>query len=107
MALTINEPKEITLLDGSTITVRPLKISTLRTFTKKFEELETVAEDNEKSIDVLIGCVAIALQQFKPELAADAKALEELLDLPTVYQIIKEASGYDLAGFSALIGGNE
>jgi hypothetical protein len=33
------------------------------------------------------------MQQYKPELAEDVKALEDLLDLPTVYRIVEEASG--------------
>jgi len=33
------------------------------------------------------------MQQFKPELAGDVKVLEDLLDLPTVYKIVEEASG--------------
>lgn len=96
MTTTINEAKEITLFDGSTINVRPLKVSLLRDFMKKFEELGPVAEDNEKSMDVLMGCVQIAMRQYNAELAADIKALEDNLDLPTVYAIVEEASGIKL-----------
>jgi len=67
MATTINEPKEITLPDGTVIAVRPLKISMLREFMKTFTSIEEVAED--------------------------AAKLEDILDLPTVYRIIEEASG--------------
>lgn len=93
MAVTINEPKEIALPDGTVISVRPLKISILREFMKTFTSIEEVAEDNDKSMDLLIECVRIAMRQYKPELAEDAAKLEEILDLPTVYQIIEEASG--------------
>jgi len=93
MATTINEAKEITLLDGTVIAVRPLKISLLRDFMKSFEKISGVADDNEKSMDLLLECVVIALKQYKPELAEDPKKLEELLDLPTVYKIVEEASG--------------
>ena len=93
MATTINEAKEITLLDGTVISVRPLKISLLRDFMKSFEKISGVADDNEKSMDLLLECVVIALKQYKPELAEDPKKLEELLDLPTVYKIVEEASG--------------
>lgn len=93
MAVTVNESKTITLLDGQTIEVRPLKISLLRPFLKKFQAIQDVAEDNDQSMDLLLECVQIAMQQFKPELAADLAALEELLDLPTVYRIVEEASG--------------
>jgi hypothetical protein len=93
MATTVNEEKKVTLLDGQEIQIRPLKISLLRPFLKKFQEIQDVAEDNEKSMNLLIECVQIAMQQFKPELAEDVKVLEDLLDLPTVYKIVEEASG--------------
>lgn len=93
MTTKVNEEKTIKLFDGTEITIRPLKVSLLRPFLKKFDALQEVAEDNEKSIDVLLECVQIALQQYKPELAGDIKALEELLDLPTMYAIVQEASG--------------
>jgi inhibitor of KinA sporulation pathway (predicted exonuclease) len=93
---TINEEKKITLIDGTEIAVRPLKISLLRDFMKKFDAISKVAEDNDKSMNLLMECVQIALKQYKPELATDLKALEELLDLPTVYLIVEEASGIKL-----------
>jgi hypothetical protein len=93
MAITVSEEKTIKLLDGQEITIRPLKVSLLRPFLKKFQAIQDVAEDNEKSMDLLLECVQIAMQQFKPELAEDIKALEEVLDLPTVYKIVEEASG--------------
>ena len=60
---------------------------------KKFEELTAVAQDNEKSMDVLVECVKIAMQQYKPELLEKEVKLEEILDLPTVYKIVEAASG--------------
>lgn len=96
MATTVKEEKELTLIDGTKITVRPLKISLLRPFMKKFEGITEVAADNDKSMNLLMECVAIAMQQYNPELAEDPKALEENMDLPTVYKIIEEASGVNL-----------
>jgi inhibitor of KinA sporulation pathway (predicted exonuclease) len=104
MATTINETKEITLIDGTTISVRPLKISLLRPFMKKFEGIAAVAEDNDKSMSILMECVQIAMQQYKPDLADDLAKLEENLDLPTVYKIVEEASGVKLGDPSALLG---
>ncbi len=97
MATTINEEKEVVLIDGTKIAVRPLKISLLRQFLKKFDEVAQVAEDNDKSMDVLLQCVQIAMKQYKPEISEDLSALEEVLDLPTVYKIIEEASGINLS----------
>lgn len=98
MTTTINEAKTVKLLDGTEIELRPLKISLLRPFMDKFAKISEVAEDNDKSITALLECVQIALQQFKPELATDIKALEDNIDLPTVYAIVEEASGYALGG---------
>lgn len=90
------EEKTIKLMDGTEIKVRPLKISLLRPFMKKFEGIAEVADDNDKSMSILMDCVQIAMKQYKPDLAEDLKALEEVLDLPTVYKIVEEASGVKL-----------
>ena len=47
-------------------------------------------------------CVQIAMQQYKPELADDKEALEENLDLPTVYKIVEEASGIRISESAVL-----
>lgn len=96
MTITVNEEKTIKLIDGTEIKVRPLKISLLRSFMSKFAEIAKVADDNDKAMDVLMSCVQIAMKQYKPELAEDLAALEESLDLPTVYKIVEEASGINL-----------
>jgi hypothetical protein len=69
---------------------------------KKFEGVAAVAEDNEKSMNILMECIQIAMKQYKPELAEDLAALEENMDLPTVYQIIEEASGVKLSDAALL-----
>lgn len=99
---TVHQAKTVTLMDGTEISVRPLKISLLRSFMVKFTELSEVADDNEKSMDVLMECVAIAMKQYKPELAENKEALEELFDLPTVYEIVEEASGIKLGDVAML-----
>ena len=95
-ANTAKDETTVVLMDGTKIVARPLKISLLRPFMKKFGEVDAVSQDNEKSMDVLVQCVQIALQQYKPELAEDKAALEEILDLPTVYKIVEVASGLNI-----------
>jgi len=102
MAVTEHTEETVKLIDGTEVSIRPLKLSLLKPFMKKFQGIADVAEDNEKSIAILLECVQIAMQQFKPELA-DVKQLEELLDLPTVYKIIESASGMDLTGLGAMM----
>jgi hypothetical protein len=103
MATTTHEAETVSLIDGTKITVRPLKISLLRPFMKKFEGVAKVAEDNEKSMTLLVECVQIAMQQYKPELAGDIEKLEELLDLPTVYKIVEAASGINLSSVADVL----
>jgi len=98
MATTVNEEKELTLIDGTKIKVRPL-----RPFMKKFEGIAEVATDNDKSMNLLMECVQIAMKQYSPELAGDIKALEDNIDLPTVYKIVEEASGVNLGEVTNLM----
>jgi hypothetical protein len=51
---------------------------------------------------LLIECVQIAMKQYKPELADDLAKLEDLLDLPTVYQVVEAASGVNLSDTALL-----
>lgn len=100
---TTHEEKTITLIDGTEIKIRPLKISLLRDFMKKFEGIAKVAEDNDKSMNILMECVQIAMKQYSPELAEDVKKLEDSLDLPTVYKIVEEASGVNLSALNTIV----
>lgn len=102
MATTVYQEEAIKLIDGSELKLRPLKISLLRQFLKKFAEVEAVAEDNEKSIDVLMECVLIALKQYKPDFSGGTAELEEIVDLPTVYKIVEIAAGTSFAGIPNL-----
>lgn len=96
MTTTINEAKKVTLIDGTEVALRPLKVSLLKPFMKKFEGIGAVADDNQKSMELLMECVQIAMKQYKPELADDLAALEDNIDLPTVYKIVEEAAGVNL-----------
>lgn len=97
MATTKYEAQKLKLMDGTEIEVRPLKISLLRPFMAKFEGVAAVADNNEKSMSLLVECVQIAMKQYKPELAGDIEKLEDILDLPTVYKIVEAASGTAIA----------
>jgi inhibitor of KinA sporulation pathway (predicted exonuclease) len=97
MAITINEATAIKLLDGTVVNARPLKLSLLREFSKAFAKISEVADDNDKSLDLLLECVKIAFKQYDPTLLEKTQAeLEDMLDIKLVYQIIEEASGATL-----------
>ncbi len=93
MATKVYETTEIELLDGTKISMRPLKISLLREFMNKFGEIAEVADNNDKSMDVLLECVQIAMKQYSPDLAEDRERLEDSIDLPSVYKVVEAASG--------------
>ncbi len=93
MATTVYETIDIELLDGTKIAMRPLKISLLREFMKKFSDIAEVVDDNDKSMDVLLDCVQIAMKQYAPDLAVDRDRLEDSIDLPSVYKVVEAASG--------------
>jgi hypothetical protein len=97
MAKTVNEETTVELINGEVINLRPLKVSLLRPFMKKFETIQEVANDNDKAMNILMECVQIAMKQYKPELSEDLGALEDIIDLPTVYRIVEEASGFRLS----------
>lgn len=102
MATTVHEKQTVSLIDGTEIELKPLNISLLRKFMKNFDKIQKVAEDNDKSMTVLMECVQIAMQQYKPEMAGDLEKLESNIDLPTVYKIIDIASGIKLGEDSPL-----
>lgn len=106
MATAVYETTELELMDGTKIKMRPLKISLLREFMNKFSEISEVASDNDKSMDILIDCVEIAMRQYSPDSFEDRAQLEEVLDLPSVYRIIEAASGikFDEQGNAAATG---
>jgi len=106
MATSVYETTEIELLDGTPVKMRPLKISLLRDFMKRFEDISAVAADNDASMDVLIDCVQIAMKQYAPDLATDRAKLEDNIDLPSVYRVIEAAAGikFDEEGNAAATG---
>lgn len=93
----VQSKNELSLIDGTKFEVKPLKISLLKPFLERFGELANVADDNTKSMDVLLDCVQIAFKQYLPAVADNREIVEENLDLPTVYKIIDAASGMSLS----------
>lgn len=96
MATSVYETVELELMDGEKIKMRPLKISLLRDFMKKFDTVVEVATNNVESMDVLVECAMIAMKQYKPELADDKEKFEDVADIKMVYKIIEVASGIKL-----------
>jgi hypothetical protein len=96
MATTVYETIDIELMDGTKLKMRPLKISLLRDFMKKFDTVVDVATNNVESMDVLVECAMIAMQQYAPDLASDRDKFEDVADIKMVYKVIEAASGIKL-----------
>jgi hypothetical protein len=103
MVKEVENKNELSLIDGTKFAVKPLRISLLKPFMEHFTKLQEVADDNSKSMDILVDCVQIAFKQYLPALADNREAIEENLDLPTVYKIIDAASGMNLSDATGLL----
>jgi len=96
MATSVYETETLELMDSEKITMRPLKISLLRDFMKKFDTIVDSAGSNVESMDILVDCAMIAMKQYKPELADDREKFEDVVDIKMIYKIIEVASGIKL-----------
>ena len=97
MATKIYKSDTITLIDGETIEIYPLKIKYLREFMEAFHLIKESKNDIE-SISYLSECARIAMQQYKPEIAKTIEDLEDNVDLPTIYKIINIGGGISVNG---------
>jgi hypothetical protein len=91
MATTVYETIELELLNGDTITVKPLNLKNLRAVMKEWQRASE-ANNEDEFLDILIECTSIAFRQFSPELSNDKEALEEAVDLQTMYKILEVAA---------------
>lgn len=95
MATTVYTTEEISLQDGSKITLKRLNIKNQRVFMKEFEAMG-VPGSNDEALDQLIDLAQICLEGIDKELSEDREKLEEVLDEPTIYKIIEVCSGLKL-----------
>jgi hypothetical protein len=91
MATTVYKTGKVSLIDGTEISLSPLKIKYLREFMEAFELVKT-ADNDEDAIIFLSNCAAISMQQYHPEIATIAK-LEDSMDLPGIYKVLEIAAG--------------
>tara|TARA_R100001463_G_C3436211_1_gene212034 strand:+ start:55 stop:336 length:282 start_codon:yes stop_codon:yes gene_type:complete len=84
--------------DGVERTVYPLTIRQLRKFMKIADKLEVTSEDglSDQDIDNMIEAAAIALQKVDPDLANDAEALEDALDLRCFASVMAASMGNEV-----------
>ena len=91
MATTIYKTGKVSLVDGTEISLSPLKIKYLREFMEAFELVKT-ADSDEEAIIFLSNCAAISMQQYHPKIATISE-LEDSIDLPGIYKVLEIAAG--------------
>jgi hypothetical protein len=91
MATTVYDYGTIELVDGTKISLKPLKIKYLREFMEYFNLIKH-AKTDDQSISVLSHCALIALRSQYP-IITTSEELEDVVDLPTVYKILDIAAG--------------
>ena len=91
MATEIYESAYISLIDGTSIYITPLKIKYLRQFMKEFENVKGANGDSE-AISALAKCALITMQQYYPKINT-IEDLEDRIDLKTIYKILDIAAG--------------
>jgi hypothetical protein len=95
LATKIYDEVEIELQNGDKVVLRPLPIKKLRGFMKEVQKLDKI-KDEDEAIDIFVDACAIALSKDLPELTADREALEEALDVPTIWKIIEVCGGVNM-----------
>jgi len=95
MAEELNKGKEITLVDGGKVYVKPLTLKQLRKFMKVAAQISLEGNLDDDQIDKMISAAAIALEKADPELAADRERLEDSLDMKSFNDILAIAVGAD------------
>ena len=91
MATTVYQLDNVHLIDGTEITLTPLKIKYLREFMTAFDLVKT-ANNDEEAIIFLSNCAAIAMKQYYPAIATISD-LEDNIDLPGIYKVLEIAAG--------------
>lgn len=94
MATQVYTVEEITLQDGTEVSLKPLNIRNLRKFMTKFKELDNLKTDDEV-VDFLIEVGQLCLASLYKEYE-DTEKFEDAVDMPTVHKIIEICGGVKL-----------
>jgi hypothetical protein len=100
LATTVYTTEDIELQDGSSVTLKPLNIKTLRKFMKTMESFAE-AETEDEGLEVMLDASALCLRAEKPEFWNDAEnkhseAFEDAVDMPSIYKILDVCGGLKL-----------
>jgi len=114
MATRVYSTEDITLQDGTDVTLKPLAIARLRRFMDAWREFEKLEGDENEGFDVFVNCAGVGLsenftdkydeiwptaEQKKKGLHINPEYktyLESVLDLDTIYKVLEVAGGIKL-----------
>ena len=94
----LREGREIVFADNVKRIIYPLTIRQLRSFMKAVKELQTETGNNslsDEEINLMVTAASIALEKVDPDLAANAEALEDALDIKIFNELLQAAMGTD------------
>ena len=91
MASTIYETGTVTLIDGTSLYLTPLKIKYLRQFMHRFEDVKQSKNDDE-AITKIVDCVLISMQQYAPHINT-VDLVEDNFDLNGLYKVLEVGAG--------------
>ena len=111
MANTVYDTKEIQLQDGKEVELKPLPLGLLKKLMKAWQEVAN-SETEDDIFDVYVNCSGICLSKsfkddFEKTLEVDSDGvfhvaddyrehLEDILDMPTIYEILDVCGGLKL-----------
>lgn len=90
MATRIYKTGIVELIDGSKITITPLKLKYLREFMELFPKIKNAGSE-EESLDILLECILVAMKQYAPELDTIEK-IEDNIDINNLYSVLDYAA---------------
>jgi hypothetical protein len=91
MAKKVYNSGEIFDINGDIISAVPLKIKYMRPFMDLFSKVSD-AKDEDESLDYVISCAHIALEQYAPGKYKTKNDVESMFDLKTIYKILEYAA---------------
>lgn len=102
MADTVYNVVEYALEDGSTVTLKPATIKTMRKFNEVFMQgpkgtdkpNQSMAEAEDAGMDWILSMAVLLLNKQRPELTVEEA--EDLMDMETAYKVIELCAGMKL-----------
>lgn len=92
MATSVYVTKDIELIGGIIIEVKPLKIKYLRKVMDSFEKIHDAKNDLD-AMEVLSECVYYCFKQYAPHIANSREEVEDYIDMDIIHEILEFGAG--------------